>query len=81
MDGDAVEVGRPEVVEGLYGDGVSVAFVQGDGYHFPSHSLGVPRGGAVAVVSENDGVAYLLFVDEELGGSSVARDVVDGDWL
>ena len=78
VDGDAVEVGRPQIVVRLYGDGVPGTFVQGDGNHLPAHAVRVPGAGAVAVALEEDGVAHLLAVDEKLGRSPVLCDVVDG---
>ena len=76
MYGDAVEVGCPQVVEGLYGDGVGGAFLQLNGYHFPSHAVGIPRAGAVAIVLEGDGVANLFAVDEEFCRARVSRHII-----
>ena len=78
MYGNTVEVGRPEVVIGLNGNGVGGAFLQCDGNHLPSHTFGIPCAGAVAIALEEDGVADLFAIHEELGRAGVVRDVVDG---
>ena len=78
MDGDAVEVRRPEVVVCLYGNGVLVALVELDGEHLPAHAFGIPCACAVAVALVEDGVANLHIVDEELGGACVARYIIYG---
>ena len=78
MNGNAVEVGRPFVVERLNSDSIVGTLLQFDWNHLPTHAIGVPGISTVTIALKDNSIAYLLAIDEELGGACIFGNEVYG---